>query len=58
MTEPDDPEEGQGDDTAYDGLAVEHLDSEAGQAEVAENLPEPGDDHVTVEPPEWVEDAQ
>jgi len=42
----EDPDEGRGDETAYDGQAVAHLDSEAGRAELAERMPEPEHDEV------------
>lgn len=52
MAEPDealdDPDEGQGDESAYDGLAVAHLDSDAGRAELAANSPPGADEDVTV----------
>lgn len=35
----DDWREGRGDETAYDGLAIEFLESPAGQAEVAATMP-------------------
>lgn len=42
----DDPDEGQGDEAAYDGLAVEHMNSPAGIAELAEHRPPGADDEV------------
>ncbi len=45
--DPHDSHEGEGDDSAYDGLAVAHLDSDAGQVEVAAHMPEP--EHEVVE---------
>ncbi len=44
----DDADEGVGDDSAYDGLAVEHLNSAEGRAEIAEHVPSADDDEVTV----------
>lgn len=35
-------------DGAYDGLAADHILTAEGQAEVFENMPEPGDDVVEV----------
>ncbi|MGB9377550.1 MAG: hypothetical protein WCB04_08560 [Mycobacteriales bacterium] len=46
--DPDDSDEGQGDESAYDGLAVEHLNSEAGQREVAEEDPPMLNDEMVV----------
>ncbi len=39
--DPHDSHEGEGDDSAYDGLAVAHLDSDAGRHEVAQQMPDP-----------------
>lgn len=47
----DDPEEGQGDNSAYDGLAVDHLNTEQGQAELADQARAAGaevDEEVTI----------
>lgn len=44
----DDPAEGQGDESAYDGLAVKHLNSAEGRAEIAKQRPSKSDPEVTV----------
>jgi len=44
----DDPSEGQGDESAYDGLAMKHLNSKAGRAEISAHDPPSLDDEVTV----------
>ena len=44
----DDPSEGQGDESVLDGLAIKHLNSKAGRAEIAEHEPADVADEVTV----------
>lgn len=44
----DDPSEGLGDDASLDGLAIKHLNSKAGRAEIAAHEPADVDDEVTV----------